>query len=278
MKLSKSLATVVAGAVLAGAAVLAAAAPASAVPQGPLQPGKVFWFSTAGPLESQTAATQISSGANAANRPWSTLAVDAACPTGSAQMQPFVRIPQAGPEDDWNQVSLGESTTTTDSQGRFWTSGNAQADRLSKPEVIAYNVANGGTGQFPLILACLDNGGVPTGYFRTVMTISGTTTATLAWSIPKETLPSGGPTTVATTTALSAAASGADLVLTAAVSPAGAAGEVTFSEGSTGARHIAGSTVGPPPGRSRRRPPATTRTPPSSPPPMLPRTARRAEA
>ena len=232
MTVKKTVATLVAGAVLAGSAVLAMATSASAVPQGPLQPGKVFWFNTAGPLESQTAATQISSGANAANRPWSTLAVDAACPAGSAQMQPFVRIPQAGPEDDWNQVSMGESTTTADSQGRFWTAGTAQADRLSKPEVIAYNVANGGTGQFPLILACLDNGGVPTGYFRTVMTISGTTAATLAWSIPREALPQA-----ASTTTLAASAStveaGTSVDLTATVDPSTATGDVEFFAGTT---------------------------------------------
>ena len=247
MRITKSVAALAFGALLAGTAVLAVAGPASAVPQGPALEGKIYWFNAPGELASQSAATQIWSGSNAVNRPWQALAVDAACPAGSDQMQPFVRVPQAGvPEDDWIQIPLSASTITKDALGRFYTGPvDELPDRLNKPDVLSYlATAPGNTGQFPLVVSCFD-GPFVTGHFRTLMTITGTTVATLAWSIPKETLPSGGSQATATTTTLTAAASGTDLVLTAAVSPTAAAGDVTFKEGATvlGAAAVSGGTA-----------------------------------
>jgi hypothetical protein len=64
--------------------------------------------------------------------------------------------------------------------------------------------------------------------------MSGTTTDTLTWSVPTPDMAvfGGGSSAAATATALSATAQGANLVLTATVSPA-AAGTVTFAEGSS---------------------------------------------
>ena len=234
MSIKKTLGALTAGALLAGTAVLAVAGPASAVPQGPALEGKIYWFNAPGELASQSAATQIWSGSNAVNRPWQALAVDAACPAGSDQMQPFVRVPQAGvPEDDWIQIPLSASTITKDALGRFYTGPvDELPDRLNKPDVLSYlATAPGNTGQFPLVVSCFD-GPFVTGHFRTLMTITGTTVATLAWSIPKEDLPLAASTTTIAANPTSAEA-GSPVELTATVDPAAATGDVEFFAGAT---------------------------------------------
>lgn len=233
MRLTTSVAPLAAGLLLAGAALVAVAAPASANDEGTLLDGGIYWFNTVGPLAEQSAATQITSGANATNRPWKTLTTQNACPAEAVQAYSYVRIPQTGvPENDWPQIPLGGAITTEDADGRFYSTLTSQADRLNKPEVIAYNTANGGSGTFPFVVVCRDAGGFPLGYFRTTVDIAGTTVEGLTWSIVSPTFTGGGPQVVATATSLTGAASGADLVLTAAVTPA-AAGTVTFTEGAT---------------------------------------------
>ena len=232
MSIMKSLATVVAASVLAAGAVLAVAAPASAVDEGAIVPGNIYWFSAPGGLEANSAATQIDSGAHP-RRPWVTIATDGVCPALTVSVQAALRIPQANvPEADWVQVPLTAPSVKRDSQGRPWI--DTLSARLNLPDVFGYNAANGGTGVFPLILACRDDSGTGTGYFTTPLTITGTTDASVTYSIPRAALASAPPAVATpTTTTLTGAASGPNLALTATVTPAGAVGAVTFSEGAT---------------------------------------------
>jgi len=242
MRQFKTVAKLAAGVLVASAALVIAATPASANDEGTQLTGNIYWFNTVGPLADQSPATQITSGSNAQNRPWKTLTTSVACPGASTQMYTYVRIPQNGvPENEWPQIALGGSITEKDAAGRYYSTLTSQADRLNKPEVVAYNAANGGQGTFPFLAVCRDSGGNPLGYFKTSVTISGTTVADLAWSIVSPTCDAsseckGGSSqqpAVNTTTTLVAAASGKDVSLTATVAPAAATGTVTFSDGAT---------------------------------------------
>ena len=239
MRSSKMLATLAAGAVLAATALVAVASPASAADEGTnLLSGSALWFTTVGPLASQSAATQITSGSNAVNRPFVSQTTSELCPAGTLQMDSAIRVPQTGvPEDQWEQITLTSSTILQDATGRFYTDNdsNGQVDRLNKVGVMAYQVAHPGANQYPYITVCRDGDAISLGYFRNIVTITGTTDATLAWSIdsPALTGGGGGTTQTATTTTLAATGQGADLLLSAAVTPAAAAGEVTFKEGTT---------------------------------------------
>ena len=234
MKLKKSLTSLLAGSVLAGAALVGVAGPAAAVDEGPVLPGAIYWFSTAGALASQTPATQITTGSGTA-RPWVTLTTENACPADTALMVQYLRIPQPGvPEDDWTQVQLGAAATLKDAGGRFYTTETNQADRLGKSEVVAYNVANGGTGTFPFLATCHDAAGNPLGNFKTSLTITGTVSTALSWSVAS---PAFEGVKASTTTTLAASAatveSGSSVDLTATVSPAAATGSVEFFAGTT---------------------------------------------
>ncbi|WP_421742192.1 Ig-like domain-containing protein [Cellulomonas sp.] len=232
MGIRKTVAALAAGSLVAAAAV-ALAAPASAVDEAPQLTGDVLWFSAVGPLAGQTPSTQILSGSNAANRPWATLTTTNACPAESTAMVQYIRVPQAGvPENDWTQVQMGAQATLKDADGRFYTTTTAQADRLGKSEVIAYQLAHPGTNSYPFLAVC-KNGPLTVGHFRTMVAISGTDTASLAWAIASPPITGSGPVAAATTTTLAATASGVDLVLGATVSPVAAAGTVTFAEGAT---------------------------------------------
>ncbi|HEY3438558.1 MAG TPA: hypothetical protein VGK35_12795, partial [Actinotalea sp.] len=248
MRSTKSIATLAAGAVLAATALVAVAGPASAADEGAKIPGNSLWFSTVGPLSAQSAATQVTSGSNAVNRPFVGQTTDVACPAGTLQMDSAVRVPQAGvPEDQWIQIPVTSSTVLQDAAGRFYTDNdmNGQVDRLDKVDILAYQVAHPGANQYPYITVCRDADAISLGYFRNLLTITGSTSATLAWSIDSPAVTGGTPQQVATTTTLSAAGAGADLALSAGVTPAGAAGQVTFKEGGTtlGTVAVAGGTA-----------------------------------
>jgi len=90
----------------------------------------------------------------------------------------------------------------------------------------------GASTAYPFISVCRDTAGASLGYFATTITYTGTTSADSAYAIVSPAYTAGGTQAAATTTTLSAALSGADVVLTAAVAPA-AAGTVTFKEGAT---------------------------------------------
>ncbi len=241
MKITKVLATAVAGALLAGVGGVALASSASAVDFGPALTGDILWFNTTstGLLDpALTAASQVDGSLqpNAGARPWKTLALSAKCPAGTQTIQPYVHIPAPGSSVDWDAVSMAGSDVTVDAQGRFYLSGDRVADPMSKPQIHAYATANPGK-TMPYIVVCQGAGATNIGYFSTPLslTVTGTADAAMTYSIPKSSFtPAGGGTTVtATTTALTAAASGADLALTATVAPATAAGTVTFAEGGT---------------------------------------------
>ncbi len=262
MKIKKSIAAIAASALVAGIGAVALAGPAAAIPQGPLQPGSIYWFSTAGSLDTQVPANLVTSGSGTM-RPWATITMSAACPAGTGSVAPYLRIPQAGvPEDDWTQVAIGAAATLKDSQGRFYITGNAGADRLGKSEVVAYNAANGGSGDFPLIETCLDATGNALGYFRTMVHIAGvdnTTYSDISWNLINPAIWGGNLTS--STTVLSSSASsvelGSPVTLTAAVTPSGATGTVEFFTGATSL----GSSPSPPALRRSRPPPCRSARP-----------------
>jgi len=238
MNFKKTLAGMLAGSVVAGAALVAVAGPASASDEGVVLPGAIYWFNTAGPLASQTAATQINSGAGTA-RPWVTLTTENACPAGTALLDSAIRIPAAGvPENDWAQVPVGAAAVAADgdvdADGRFYTSRTLQADRIgTKPEVLANQVLRGGASTaYPFISVCRDTAGASLGYFATTITYTGTTSADVAYSIPGAALPLPSSTTTLTASAATAEA-GDTVTLTATVSPAAATGDVEFFAGVT---------------------------------------------
>jgi hypothetical protein len=211
------------------------AGPAAAADEGSQIPGNSLWFSTVGPLASQSAATQVLSGSNAVNRPFVGQTTDVACPAGTLQMDSAVRVPQAGvPEDQWIQIPVTSSTVLQDADGRFYTDNNlnGQVDRLDKVDILAYQVAHPGANQYPYITVCRDADAISLGYFRNLLTITGTTSATLAWSIDSPALAK-----TATSTALVAAPTavevGSPVTLTATVTPAAATGSVEFFNGAT---------------------------------------------
>ncbi|WP_421742194.1 Ig-like domain repeat protein [Cellulomonas sp.] len=231
--LKRSIAVLAAGTLVAAAAV-ALAAPASAVDEAPQLTGDVLWFSAVGPLAGQTPSTQILSGSNAANRPWATLTTTNACPAESTAMVQYIRVPQAGvPENDWTQVQMGAQATLKDADGRFYTTTTAQADRLGKSEVITYQLANPGTNSYPFLAVC-KNGPLTVGHFRTMVAISGTDTASLAWTVASPVITA--PVTATTTTLAPSATTvdeGTPIDLVATVAPAAASGSVEFFNGAT---------------------------------------------
>ncbi|HQY32730.1 Ig-like domain-containing protein [Actinotalea sp.] len=229
MSLKKTLAGMLAGSVVAGMALIAVAAPASANDESPVVPGAIYFFSTAGALASQTPSTQIFGGSGTA-RPWVTLTTENACPAGTNNLQSYVRIPQVGvAEDLWDQVPMGAPATAQDADGRFYTTTTLQADRMTKPQVLAYNLANGGSGTFPFISVCKDIAGTTLASFRTTVAVSGTTSTDIAWTFATPAI------TLASTTTLTASAAtveaGTAVDLTATVAPAGANGDVEFFAG-----------------------------------------------
>ncbi|WP_407344670.1 hypothetical protein [Pengzhenrongella phosphoraccumulans] len=229
MRLTKTLAAVAASSMILTGLAVATAGSASAADNGPLLPGTIYLFnSKTVTLDNATNANVVSSGSNA-TRPWSTIAVDATCPAGTAQNFSRVRIPQPGVDAvNWDEVQFNAGAVTVDSKGRSYNAGNSNP--MTSAKVAAYVLAQGGTGVLPLTFTCADAAGVPTGYFETTLTVVGNTSAG-TWSVPTPpALASTGA--VATTTTLGAAASGANLVLTATVAPS-AAGSVIFREGTT---------------------------------------------
>jgi Bacterial Ig-like domain (group 3) len=236
MNVKKLIATTAIGAVLASGAAVAIASPASANDQSPLQAGSILWFNTVGPLASQTPATQIFGGTDASVvGAWKTLTTSQPCPAGSAQLTTFIRIPQGGvAEDLWDEVQLGANTVIQDAAGRFYTSVPTQADRISKPQVMAYQAAHPGANQFPIVAVCGDADGFTTGSFRNVVTMTGTTSATLAWTI--DSTPIVDSRAVSTTTLAASSTSttvGDSVTLTATVAPASSSGSVEFFAGAT---------------------------------------------
>lgn len=237
MRNVKTLASVAVAAFLAAGAVVAVAGPASAVPEGSKLDGHIFWFSQAGGLDANTAATQISSGVSPDPttglnpRHFVSLATDQKCPDGTLSIQAMVRIPQVGvPEDEWTEVAVTAQDNQLDAAGRYYI--QEPPDRLSKSEIFTYTKAHSGTGDFPYLVVCRDASGNGLGYFQTTLTVTGTDASNYSWSIPKADLPATGPTTTPTATTLSITTNGTKLVLTAAVSPA-VAGTMTFLDGST---------------------------------------------
>ena len=192
---------------------------------------RIHFLSAAGGFEANTSANVVTSGP-VLTRPFQSLAVNATCPASAAAIQAFIRIPQAGvAENDWAQVAITAGSTTKDGAGRPFT---ARSDYIDKAEVTEYlAAAPGHTGQFPLVVACRTAAGVGVGVFRTIVTIAGTSTADMTWSIPAAAYPGGGTSQTATATTLTGTGQGADLLLSAAVTPAAAAGQVTFKEGAT---------------------------------------------
>ena len=236
MTLKKTLAAVLTSSILTGLAMVAIASPATAADEGTnLLSGSALWFTTVGPLASQSAATQITSGSNAVNRPFVSQTTSELCPAGTLQMDSAIRVPQTGvPEDQWEQITLTSSTILQDATGRFYTDNNTngQVDRLNKVGVMAYQVAHPGANQYPYITVCRDGDAISLGYFRNIVTITGTTDATLAWSIDS-------PLLAATVTSTMLAAStsaievGSPVTFTATVAPSAASGSVEFFDGTT---------------------------------------------
>jgi len=153
---------------------------------------------------------------------------------GSIGVVAQVRIPQVGVDPiNWDEVLMDSITQTlVDSQGRLYNPGNVS--NMTAARITAYVATQPNTtGTLPLALVCYDGNGLTTGYFSTDLTVSGTTAATLTWSVPAPPAITGVAPAVATTTALTDVASGNDLVLTATVTPSAAAGSVVFTEGST---------------------------------------------
>ncbi|WP_448631234.1 Ig-like domain repeat protein [Cellulomonas soli] len=188
-----------------------------------------------GELSTQSAANQVKSGSGTA-RPWATLTTQNACPAESTQLYTYLRIPQAGvPEEDWTQIPLGAPTRDKDAAGRYYTTVTSQADRLGKPELVTWLLAQpGNTGTVPFLAVCRDAMANPTGYFKTDITFTGTTSTTLSWSIVS---PDYSParTTTSTTLAVSSSAitAGDEVTLSATLAPAGATGDVEFFAGTT---------------------------------------------
>ncbi|GAA3794533.1 Ig-like domain-containing protein [Cellulomonas soli] len=230
MRPIKLLATLAAGALLSSAVALACAAPASAEDEGPDLPGSIYFLAKAGGLDANGQTDVITSGTTL-DRPFQSLAVSAQCPAGAVSLQPMIRIPQANvPESQWLEVPIAANMNHVDAQGRFYTD---RGDRLTKPDALAYIATQAGkTGTIPLLAVCRDELGLGVGLFRTTLTLTGDL-SNLAWSVPAPTPLGGGTQVTATTTTLTGAVQGADLVLSAAVAPAGAGGTVTFSEGGT---------------------------------------------
>ena len=215
--------------VLAGLGV-AGAMSASAADDGPAQVGSVYLFNNHKNLATATAADQVTGGTTYAGKPFTTVAVDGACPANTAQVQMFVRLKDAPTEAQWGEYPLGSSDVyQLDAKGHAYL--DTPEDNFSAG--LIQNSLGGTTKVLPLAFVCEDAGAVALGYFATDLSIA--PTATPAWSqvtVPK--LPGGGGTTaVDTTTTLAAAAQGANLALTATVAPTVADGSVTFTEGTT---------------------------------------------
>ncbi|MBU4214532.1 MAG: Ig-like domain-containing protein [Actinobacteria bacterium] len=217
---------------LAGIGV-ASASSASAVDQGPLLPGNVFLLANNKDLATATAADQVTGATSYAGYPFTTVAVDAACPANTAQANVYVRLKNAAAEVNWDEVPLGGGVDgpPVDAKGRVYV--NQRMGNFNLGQI--QNFLAGSTKVLPLAVVCMDIDANPLGYFSTDISIA--PTATPSWSqVTVPTLPDGGgAAATATTTTVAATAQGANLLLTATVDPAptDGAGTVTFAEGST---------------------------------------------
>jgi len=233
MSIRKTFAAIAAGSLLVTGLAVTTAGSAFAADDGPALTGHIYLLNATINMDTAKPSNVITGG-NGSTRPWMTIASDTACPAGSIGVVAQVRIPQVGVDPiNWDEVLMDSITQTlTDSQGRLYNPGNVS--NMTAAKITAYVATQPNTtGTLPLALVCYDGDGLTTGYFSTDLTVTGTTAANLTWSVPAPPAITGIAPAVATTTALTAVASGNDLVLTATVTPSAAAGSVVFTEGST---------------------------------------------
>jgi hypothetical protein len=229
MRILKPFAALAAGSLLLTGLAVATAGSASAADNGPLLPGTIYLLnSKTVTLDNATNANIVTAGTNLA-RPWSTIAVDAVCPAGTAQNFSRVRIPQVGVDPlNWDEVQFNGTATTVDAAGRSYNATNSSP--MTSAKVAAYVLAQGGTATLPLTFTCADAGGNATGYFATTLTVVGSTSAG-TWSVPAPAALAGIGTTVAVSASASSVEVGSPITLTAAVTPVAATGTVEFRDG-----------------------------------------------
>ncbi|WP_159810085.1 Ig-like domain-containing protein [Cellulomonas citrea] len=237
MRHTRSIARLAVATMLLAGLGVAGATSASAQDDGPLQQGHVYLFNNHKNLATATAADQVTGQSSFTGRAFTSVAVDGACPAGTAQTQVVVRLKSAAAEAFWDEVPMGASELyTVDANGHAYI--DTPMDNFNLAMI--QNFVGSATKVLPLALVCMDENAATLGYFSTDVSIAPLSAPAWSQVTPPGGLPAGN-SPAATSTTLTATAQGANLLLTAAVSPAASAGTVTFAEGSTTLATVAAS-------------------------------------
>ena len=217
---------------LAGLAGVLVASPASAIDDGTALPGNVYLLNN-GPagLAAARPSDQVTGGTYA-GKPFTTIAVDSTCPAGTAALAVQLRLKTGAPEEDWDEAQMsGTRPYTVDADGHLYVTTTFSNFKLTEIQTFL-----NGTGQsLPLAVVCDSAGGLPLAYFQTQIRLDANATNAGTWNqVDPPTVPDNGSSSaVDTAVQLTGTAAGANLVLTATVTPAAAGGTVAFAEGAT---------------------------------------------
>ena len=228
MRNSRSIAGVATATLLLAGLGVAGASSASAQDDGPLQVGHIFLFKNHKNLATATAADQVTGGPSFAGRPFTSAAVDASCPAGTAQVQLVTRLKTAAAEANWDEVPMGASEAYVEDAN-----GHAYLDTpMDNFNLSSIQMAVGSTAQtLPLALVCMDENAATTGYFTTDVTIQPLSSPGWALVSPAS-LPAASTTTTLGTLPASVE-QGTPVSLSATVSPSSATGSVEYFDGTT---------------------------------------------
>jgi MYXO-CTERM domain-containing protein len=172
----RSLCATVGAVLLACAVVVALAGPVQAQPRGQYIPGNIYFLSAKVDLDHASDVDVVHSGRGfLPDTNWAAIAVDRACPQGTTNIQPFIRVPVDGEpdEDQWEEYPLGPQAVTKDAQGRFVSYEDHNGFAL--PILADYLDAHGGTAEnIRAIVVCFDNNLDSLGYFQTTISADNT--------------------------------------------------------------------------------------------------------
>ena len=239
MHAKRSIAAAAVATTVLAALGVAGATSAMAADDGAHLTGNVY-FLKAGPvgLAAAVPSDQVTGGTYA-GRPFATIAVDQACPDGTAQMQILVREKTPAVETDWNELALtGSKVYTTDADGHVYvtaTYSNFIQTELQDYLTTTEHVAAGDSLAVPLAVVCENAGGSALGYFSTDVMLQANPTTAGVWSQVAPTMIEA-PKTATNTTLGTVPASielGDTVSLSATVDQAGATGDVEYFDGAT---------------------------------------------
>ena len=230
MRSIRQIAAVASVAVVAAGLGIVGATSASAVDNGPLLPGTVYLFNNGKNLATALPSDQVTGGTYA-GQPFTTVAVDTACPAGSTQLDIRVRLKTASAEANWDEVMMtGTQDMALDVNGHPYALPPEKFSNFTLAQIQGFL---GSTGQtLPLAVVCEDNNLNPLGYFQANLRLDANTTTAGTWNQVAPTTLSKVSTTTTLGSLPASVEQGTAVSLSATVAPAAATGTVEYFDGS----------------------------------------------